>query len=55
MEVLKKVLKIIGILDAVCLILFGVFYFMGLNVPMILLPIFLVVLIFCACFKRENG
>lgn len=51
MRMLKKVLKILGIIDAICLILFGIFYFWGLNIPITLLPIFLIVLVFCASFK----
>lgn len=55
MRMIKKVFKIIGIINSICLILYGIFYFMGLNVPKTLLPIFLIILVFCVSVTREKN
>lgn len=52
---MMKLIKIIGILDAILLIVFGILYFVNISYPCFVLPVLLIILIFCAGIQKTKN
>ena len=51
---MMKLIKIISILDAILLIVFGILYFVNIIYPRFVLPVLLIILIFCAGIQKTK-
>lgn len=51
---MKKIFRVLGIIDSVLLIAYGILYFAGVSVPSVLLPILLSALVIFAVLTRQN-
>ena len=49
-----KIFKIIGVIDAILIILVGILYFFNVRFPNLVLPIFLSILVISSIFMKKN-
>lgn len=49
-----KIFKIIGVIDAILIILVGILYFFNVRFPNLVLPILLSILVISSVFKKNQ-